>query len=139
MTVPYDHALPEGLMDKLLITINGTINPNAKMFTVNLTRGNDIALHLNPRFEDQGKKTIVRNSLIANVWGKEEREHSNFPFARGQPFELKILCMANELRVAVNKSHLFEYKHRLTDLGSIKHLGIYNDVTLSSVEIDRLP
>lgn len=137
--VPYDQTLPEGLFDKLLITINGTINPNAKMFTVNLTKGNDIALHLNPRFDDQGKKTIIRNSLLANVWGKEEREHSNFPFVRGQPFELKILCTANELCVAVNKSHLFEFKHRIRDLGSIKHLGIYNDVSLSYVDITRLP
>ncbi|XP_046883424.1 galectin-3b [Hypomesus transpacificus] len=139
MTVPYDQILPNGLYDKLLLTINGRINPNAKMFTVNLTRGNDIAMHLNPRFDDKGKKTIVRNSLIANNWGKEEREHKQFPFVQGQSFELKILCTASEFRVAVNKVHLFEFKHRMRDLQAINHLGIYNDVTLSSVLIERLP
>ena len=30
-TVPYDQILPNGLYDKLLLTINGRINPNAKM------------------------------------------------------------------------------------------------------------
>lgn len=48
-------------------------------------------MHVNPRFNDQGKKTIVRNSQIGNTWGKEEREHNHFPFIRGQPFEVRNL------------------------------------------------
>ncbi|XP_014050247.1 galectin-3b isoform X4 [Salmo salar] len=118
------------LANLLLLNIN-------HWFTLNLTKGNDIAMHINPRFDDQGKKTIVRNSLIGSKWGKEEREHNHFPFTQGQPFEMKIMCTNNEFRVAVNNSHLLEYKHRIRDLDSIKHLGIYNDVTLTSVEIDN--
>ncbi|XP_041704035.1 galectin-3b [Coregonus clupeaformis] len=138
LKVPYDQNLPNGCYDKMLITINGTINHNAKMFSLNLTKGDDIAMHFNPRFDDKGKKTIVRNSLIGSKWGIEEREHNHFPFTQGQPFEMKIMCTNNEFRVAVNSSHLLEFKHRIRDLNSIKHLGIYNDVTLTSVEINKL-
>lgn len=60
-------------------------------FTLNLTKGNDIAMHINPRFDDHGKKIIVRNSLIGNKWGKEERGHNHFPFTQGQPFEVRDL------------------------------------------------
>ncbi|XP_029531700.2 galectin-3-like [Oncorhynchus nerka] len=138
LKVPYDLNLPNGCYDKMLITIRGTVNQNAKMFTINLTKGNDIAMHLNPRFNDQGKKTIVRNSQIGNTWGKEEREHNHFPFTQGQPFEMKIMCTNSEFKVAVNSSHILEFKHRIRDIQSIKHLAIYNDVTLTSVEIDKL-
>uniref|UniRef100_A0A4W5RC11 Galectin n=1 Tax=Hucho hucho TaxID=62062 RepID=A0A4W5RC11_9TELE len=138
LKVPYDLNLPNGCYDKMLITIRGTINQNAKMFTINLTKGNDIAMHVNPRFNDKGKKTIVRNSQIGNTWGKEEREHNHFPFTQGQPFEMKIMCTNSEFKVAVNSSHILEFKHRIRDIHTIKHLGIYNDVTLTSVEIDKL-
>lgn len=58
-------------------------------FTVNLNKGNDIALHLNPRFNEDGRKVIVRNSLIANQWGREERQCPSFPFVHGKPFEVR--------------------------------------------------
>ncbi|KAG7466493.1 hypothetical protein MATL_G00165340 [Megalops atlanticus] len=139
LTVPYDLKLPRGVYNKMLITINGEIKPNGKKFTVNLTRGNDIALHFNPRFDDCGKKTIVRNSLVRGKWGKEERELSNFPFVQGKSFELKILCTDDEFKVAVNKSHLLAFKHRVTELNMITDLGIYDDITLSSVAVETLP
>uniref|UniRef100_A0A4W5M460 Galectin n=1 Tax=Hucho hucho TaxID=62062 RepID=A0A4W5M460_9TELE len=112
LKVPYDQNLPNGCYDKMVITINGTINHNAKMFTLNLTKGNDIAMHINPRFDGQGKK------MIGSKWGKEEREHNHFPITQGQPFEMKIMCTNNEFRVAVNSSHLLEFKHRIRDLDS---------------------
>lgn len=51
---------------------------------------------------------------------------------------MKIMCTNSEFKVAVNSSHILEFKHRIRDIHSIKHLGIYNDVTLTSVEIDKL-
>ncbi|KAM6973252.1 galectin-3b [Aplochiton taeniatus] len=139
LVVPYSHTLPGGVYDKLIITINGTVKPKANTITVNLNANNDLAFHLNPRFNESGKKVIVRNSMLATKWGKEERELSNFPFIPGQAFELKILCTNSEFKVAVNKSHLLEYKHRFRDLRSINQMGIYGDVTLSSVVLETLP
>lgn len=122
----------------MLITIIGEVKPNAKHFTVNLNRGNDIAFHLNPRFNEGGRQVIVRNSMVGNQWGKEERELPSFPFVLGKPFELKILCTDTEFKVAANKSHLLEFKHRIRDLNQIRALSIFNDITLSSVNVETL-
>ncbi|KAI1895609.1 hypothetical protein AGOR_G00108000 [Albula goreensis] len=139
LTVPYHLLLPRGVYDKMLITINGVIKAHAKKFTINLSRGSEIALHFNPRFNENGKKVIVRNSKLREQWGKEERELGNFPFHEGQPFEVKILCTGHEYRVAVNKSHVLEFKHRMRELSSINSLSIFDDVTLSSVNVETLP
>lgn len=52
---------------------------------------------------------------------------------------MKILCTNTEYRVAVNNSHIVEYKHRLPNLRAINRLSIYNDVTLHDVQVTRLP
>ncbi|NP_999858.3 galectin-3b isoform X2 [Danio rerio] len=138
LTVPLDFPLQNGAYNKMLITINGEVKPNAKQFTVNLRRGNDIAFHINPRFSEGGKPVIVRNSMIGNNWGREERELPSFPFVPGKPFEMKILITDTEYKVAVNKSHLLEFKHRVFELNQITGLSIYNDVTLSTVNVETL-
>lgn len=149
----------------------------------------DLAFHFNPRFNEGGRKVIVRNSCIGQRWGQEERELGNFPFVPGQPFEvkslfpdgtellpdpasfgftvsdtsgtsqpalrqkqpvnsslnrtvlclqMKILCTSAGFKVAVNNAHLLEFKHRITDLRAIKTISIYNDLTLSRVEVQTL-
>ncbi|XP_018619659.1 galectin-3b [Scleropages formosus] len=138
LTVPYDLTLPKGCYDKMLITIDGQFKPNAKMMTVNLCRGNDIAMHFNPRFNDNGKPSVVRNSLVRDRWGKEERDMKNFPFVQGDNFLLKILCTSTDFKVAVNEKHFLEFCHRIQDLNTITQLGIYNDVTLRSVTVETL-
>ncbi|XP_061109854.1 galectin-3b [Conger conger] len=139
LTVPYDMNLPNGVYNKMLITIMGLVKPNADKFTIDLSAGNDIAFHLNICFNESGKKMIVRNSLLKGSWGRQEKELSNFPFVAGQAFKLKILCTPTEYRVAVNQHHLLEFKHRFSNLRQIKHLGIYKDVTLTSVNVESLP
>ncbi|XP_053365342.1 galectin-3b [Clarias gariepinus] len=139
LNVPLDMPLPQGVYDKLLITIQGEPKPNAKKFSINLARNKDIALHFNPRFDEDGIKVLVRNSMISDVWGKEERTAPSFPFIPGKPFEVKILCTATDFKVAVNKAHMFEYKHRLRELNQINHLTIIDDVKITSVNFENLP
>ncbi|KAG1973208.1 galectin-3b [Pimephales promelas] len=138
LTVPFDLPLLNGAFNKMLITINGEVKPDAKIITLNFNRGNDIAFHFNPRFNENGKQVIVRNSMIGNQWGREERELPSFPFVPGKPFEMKILCTDTEFKVAVNKSHLLEFKHRIRELNQIRGLSISNDVSLSSVNVETL-
>uniref|UniRef100_A0A3P8RP07 Galectin n=1 Tax=Amphiprion percula TaxID=161767 RepID=A0A3P8RP07_AMPPE len=141
LTVPHHLNLPHGAYDKLLITIAGTVKPGADKFTLDfLTSSGDLAFHFNPRFNEQGKKVIVRNTLIGQKWGKEERELSRFPFVQGQSFEIKILCTNTEFKVAVNNSHLLEYRYR-RDINprNITKLSIYNDITLSKVTTETMP
>ncbi|XP_069573169.1 galectin-3b [Brachyistius frenatus] len=139
LAVPYNHNLPSGVHDKLLITIIGTIKPNAQKITVDMGTSHDLAFHFNPRFNEDGRKVIVRNSRVGDKWGKEERELSTFPFHQGQQFEMKIMCTNREFKVAVNNSHLLEFKHRITNLQSINKLMIHYDLTLSRVHMEKLP
>ncbi|XP_020569097.1 galectin-5 [Oryzias latipes] len=139
LSVPFNQKLPNGVYDKMLITIVGTVKPNAERFTVELAAKSDLAFHFNARFNERSKKVIVRNSLIAKKWGKEERDLEHFPFIQGQPFEMKILCTNKEFKVAVNKSHLLEFKHRITNLSSVDTLSIFFDLTLSSVNMENIP
>ncbi|XP_045898338.1 galectin-3-like isoform X2 [Micropterus dolomieu] len=139
LVVPYKQTLPSGVYDKLLITIAGTIKPNANKITVDLNTDQDLAFHFNPRFNEDGKKVIVRNSCIGKNWGREERELQQFPFVPGQPFEMKIMCTNKEFKVAVNNTHLLTFQHRVTNLRAINQLSIYYDLTLSRVNMETLP
>lgn len=122
----------------MLISIAGTIKPNAQKFTIDFTTNQDVVFHFNPRFNENGKKVIVRNSEIGKKWGKEERELQQFPFVPGQPFEMKILVTGAAYKVAVNNAHLLEFKHRATDLRAVNNMAIYNDITLSRVNVETL-
>ncbi|XP_051909501.1 galectin-3 isoform X3 [Hippocampus zosterae] len=91
LSVPYNLNLARGVYDKMMMTILGQIKPNAKMFTINFLRGNDIAFHINPRFGEGGKQVLVRNHKVGEHWGPEERDLKGpFPFALGSPFEANV-------------------------------------------------
>ncbi|KAG1941762.1 stonustoxin subunit beta [Pimephales promelas] len=138
--VPFNMNFPRGIYDKLMLTIRGQIKPDAKMFTINFLRGNDIALHINPRFNEGGKAIVVRNHKLGERWGKEERELLGpFPFMPGHHFEMKILCTFTEFKVVVNNTPTFEFKHRIREVNQIDRINILHDVTLTSVNVDTLP
>ncbi|XP_049914762.1 galectin-3 isoform X2 [Epinephelus moara] len=140
LSVPYNLNLARGVYDKMMMTILGHVKPNAKMFTVNFLRGNDIALHINPRFSEGGKQSLVRNHKLGERWGQEERDLKGpFPFAQGSPFEMKILCTHEAFRVAVNNIPLFEFRHRIRELNQIDRINILHDVVLTCVNVETLP
>ncbi|KAE8587133.1 hypothetical protein XENTR_v10021868 [Xenopus tropicalis] len=132
LKVPYELPLPSGVVHRLVITIHGTVNPNAKRFAIDFRRGHDIAMHINPRF-DERPHVIVRNSMIHNKWGHEERHAQKFPFVAGQPFKLQVMCEADHYKVAINNETLFQYVHRVKELHEIRSVCIAGDVTLNEV------
>lgn len=138
--MPYNLNLARGVYDKMMMTILGQVKPNAKMFTVNFLRGNDIAFHINPRFSEGGKQVLVRNHKVGERWGSEERDLKGpFPFALGSPFEMKILCTHEAFRVAVNNIPMFEFRHRVRELNQIDRINILHDVVLTYVNVETLP
>ncbi|XP_041815119.1 galectin-3 isoform X2 [Chelmon rostratus] len=140
LSVPYNLNLARGVYDKMMMTILGHVKPNAKMFTVNFLRGNDIAFHINPRFNEGGKQVLVRNHKVGERWGSEERDLKGpFPFGLGSPFEMKILCSHEAFRVAVNNIPLFEFRHRIRELNQIDRINILHDVVLTYVNVEILP
>ncbi|XP_027580191.1 galectin-3 [Pipra filicauda] len=133
MRVPFELPLQAGLMPRMLITITGTVNPHPNRFSLDFKRGNDVAFHFNPRFNEDHKKVIVCNSKFHENWGKEERTAPRFPFEAGKPFKLQILCEADHFKVAVNDAHLLQYNFREKRLNEVTKLCIAGDITLTSV------
>lgn len=131
--MPYFASIPGGLHPSRVITVSGVVLPNAKRFHINLRCGNNIAFHLNPRFDEN---TVVRNTQIQGHWGWEERRLPvKMPFSRGQSFLVAIICEGHCYRVTVDGQHLLEFAHRLTDLRAINHLEVTGDIQLTHVQI----
>ncbi|XP_049917227.1 galectin-8-like isoform X2 [Epinephelus moara] len=134
LSLPYKGSILKGLSPGQHITIKGQVSMYPHSFTVNLrnSRTENIALHLNPRMKSG---LFIRNSYLSESWGQEERELPFFPFSSGEYFEILILCQPHQFKLAVNGSHLFEFRHRVQDLSSIDQLEIMGDLELNDVKL----
>jgi hypothetical protein len=130
--VPYESGIPgEGLAPGKTLLVFGTPEKKGKRFHINLLKKNgDIALHFNPRFDE---KAIVRNSLISNEWGNEERE-GKIPLEKGIGFDLKIVNEEYAFQIFINEERFCTYAHRLEphDLHGIQ---IGGDVEITGIQI----
>ncbi|XP_074516828.1 galectin-8 isoform X2 [Sebastes fasciatus] len=134
LSLPYKGSVLKGLSPGHHITIKGQVSMYPHSFTVNLRNSSteNIALHLNPRMKSSA---FIRNSYLSESWGQEERELPFFPFSSGEYFEILILCQPHQFKLAVNGSHLFEFRHRVQDLSSIDQLEIMGDLELDDVKL----
>ncbi|XP_032403092.1 galectin-8 [Xiphophorus hellerii] len=132
--LPYKGSILKGLNPGQHITIKGQVSMYPHSFTVNLcnSKTENIALHLNPRMK---LGVFIRNSYLGGSWGQEERELPFFPFSPGEYFEMLLLCQPHQFKLAVNGSHLFEFRHRVQDLSSIDQLEIMGDLELNDVKL----
>uniref|UniRef100_K7FX67 Galectin n=1 Tax=Pelodiscus sinensis TaxID=13735 RepID=K7FX67_PELSI len=133
LKVPFDLPLQSGLMPRLLITIVGTVNPHPSRFALDFKKGDDVAFHFNPRFNEDNRQVIVCNTKSQNNWGTEERTSPRFPFEAGKPFKIQVLCETDHFKIAVNDAHLLQYNYRLRNLNEITKLSISGDISLTSV------
>ncbi|KAG7508078.1 galectin-8-like isoform X1 [Solea senegalensis] len=134
LLVPFTGNLSDGLKVGRSISIKAETNENARSFCVNLrpSDGGDIVLHLNPRLT---VSAFIRNSFLRESWGIEEKTLDSFPFTAGQYFEMIVRCDSHFFRVAVNGTHLLDYKHRVQDLDRITVVEVQGDVRLLDVKI----
>ncbi|KAJ1354890.1 32 kDa beta-galactoside-binding lectin lec-3 [Parelaphostrongylus tenuis] len=112
-------------------------------FNINLLKKNgDIALHLNPRFNEKGKGFIcgkgkpgcvIRNSLVNGEWGNEEREGKN-PFEKGVGFDLEIKNEEYAFQIFVNGERFASYAHRI-DPREVGGLQIQGDIELTGIQL----
>ncbi|XP_061099630.1 galectin-8 isoform X2 [Conger conger] len=134
-TIPFAGTILGGLQHGEMVLIQGAVPSDSDRFQLDLTCGSstkpraDVAFHFNPRFKRS--PCIVCNTLQNECWGKEEI-HSKMPFRKGAAFEIIILVQKDVFKVAVNGSHVLEYRHRL-DLAKVDTLLISGKVTIQAI------
>ncbi|KAM6360786.1 galectin-4-like, partial [Pluvialis apricaria] len=113
--MPYVAPVFGGLRPGMAVYVQGVVPPHANRFRVDLGRGpgagDDVALHLNPRFEE-AEGAAVLNSRSGGHWGAEQRRPLH-PFAPGAPFELVINVTPDAYQILVNGAHFDTFAHRL--------------------------
>ncbi|XP_020774973.2 galectin-8-like [Boleophthalmus pectinirostris] len=133
--IPYTGAIPGGLHPGEVIIVQGTVPQHADSFQIDLSSGcstkpcSDVALCFRAQFS--GQLCVICNSLQKESWGKEETIYQ-LPFKQGAPFEALILVHKNAFKVAVNGTHLLEYKHRMP-LNRVDTFSVSGDVRVCAV------
>uniref|UniRef100_S4RBU8 Galectin n=1 Tax=Petromyzon marinus TaxID=7757 RepID=S4RBU8_PETMA len=134
--IPAQNVLPfpGGLRPGMRLAVRGVVKPTPwRRFMIDLgcAPGRDVGMHISVRW-DERPNVVVRNHMVNEGWGREERAHPAFPFRPGQPFDL-LLCTDADMKVAVNGAHFFEFKHRVQPISRITAFTISGDVSLSQV------
>ncbi|XP_059208881.1 galectin-8-like isoform X2 [Centropristis striata] len=133
--IPYTGPIPGGLHPGEIIIIQGIVPPDADRFQIDLSSGcstkprSDVALHFSPRFK--GSPCVVCNFLLQESWGKEQTLHQ-LPYKRGAPFETIILVHEDVFKVAVNGTHLLEFKHKIP-LNRVDTFSISGNVRVNAI------
>lgn len=129
--VPYQAGIDGGFAPGKKLVVCGVPEKKVDKFCIDfLTADGQSAFHFNPRF---GKKVVIRNSFLNNVWGNEEGE-GKFPFSSDLAFDVSIINEPYAFQVFVNGNHFCAFAHR-TEPNSIKGLKIEGDVELHGVHV----
>lgn len=91
----------------------------------------DVAFHLSVR---NNEHAIVRNHMVNQVWGTEER-FGGMPLHPGQHFDLLILAEATAFKVAINGTHFCMFQYRIP-YHRIQFINIEGDVTVHSITLE---
>ncbi|KAK4301805.1 hypothetical protein Pmani_026072 [Petrolisthes manimaculis] len=114
--LPYMTPIPGGCSPGKILHITGTFTPSANSFILKLQSGpsgdptDEIGFCIYGRVAEG---IIGRNAFTrAAGWGQEEATNSA-AFARGQNFDVTILCDPVAFKVAINNDHFCEFHHRI--------------------------
>ncbi|EYC36147.1 hypothetical protein Y032_0929g3083 [Ancylostoma ceylanicum] len=103
--------------------------PGASRFHVNLRTGSDIALHFNPRFDENA---VVCNSTSNGGWLNEER--AEMPFRTERVYTLEFVANYGQIQVLLNGAPLTSFSERLPS-SEIHSVEIGGDVHVHSAHI----
>uniref|UniRef100_A0A2A4JJQ1 Galectin n=1 Tax=Heliothis virescens TaxID=7102 RepID=A0A2A4JJQ1_HELVI len=127
------YKIAGGISDSSMVKIHGIVPPHAYRFRIDFqcglsaARNDDIAFHLNPRFDEM---EVVRNTQIAQKWGREERSPS--PLRRGEVFDMLIMCDSQYWKVIINGQFFCQFPHRI-QFQRITHLVVSGDVNITMI------
>lgn len=80
------------------------------------------------------QNTLVRHSMVSNVWLPEEQDP--LTIGRGRSFEIIIIVEKASIKTFVNWQP-YMFLHRTTDLKRFKRLRILGDVIISHLHVDN--
>jgi hypothetical protein len=73
------------------------------------------------------------NTLRSTRWDATDQRHRGyFPFHPNGTYEIMFLCEQHEFKVALNGSHLLEFKHRLP-YQNISAFAVDGDVVVTEI------
>lgn len=127
--------VPYPLLPGHTITITGKIPQKCTGYSINLkvdpATDADIALHLNPRLE---QNYIVRNSRLKGKWGREETTSSyKIDLYKKPSFKFTIFVSPSEYLISMNDKYFTSYKHRIPTAKVIA-LVVTGNVVVDSVK-----
>nr|AAH83310.1 Lectin, galactoside-binding, soluble, 1 (galectin 1)-like 1 [Danio rerio]AAI64225.1 Lgals1l1 protein [Danio rerio] len=95
------------------LTLTGVPKSESSEFKINIGNSSeDIALHINPRFDAHGDQCIiVCNTFQNDCWCEEHRE-TNFPFVQGEEFQIKITFTNEEFLVTLPDDSEIHFPNR---------------------------
>jgi len=131
--IPFTAPIVDGLRPGRHVDIHGKSTQGPKQsFEINLYSGNQIALHVNPRFN---QNRLVLNSQINGSWGAELSDHNHIHMH--QPFHMQIKVHPAHFDVLVN-GHSVRFPHRLQP-ETITSITINGDVVIDKIHFEGFP
>lgn len=143
-TVPYMANIPGGFVRNKTIHIVGKVKLLPHSITINLQEKPFfwphpvIALHINPRFSNQGGQHIVcRNTWANGRWLREERTTLQAKdLSPGKFFKMSIECGFECYSIFINGRIFAEYPFRC-DASIVDTVNIFGDVFLKKIWIEE--
>lgn len=117
------------------LKIKGIILHDADRFQIDLgCDKEDLALHFNPRFNDDLDGTVlVFNSKTAGCWGDEKRE-TDHTLQKGAEVKIVVKFSGDVFEVELPEDKEVQFPNR-EDMGLINYLRIRGDFKLTSFKI----
>ncbi|VDO59568.1 unnamed protein product [Haemonchus placei] len=100
---------------------------NGRRFRINLRTPSDIAMHFNPRFNED---TVVFNSTSGDNWQNEERV--SLPFHQGRVYTIEFVGLDNRIQTLVNGVIFHEFNERIPS-NEIRSIGMEGAVHIHSL------
>ncbi|XP_073688770.1 beta-galactoside-binding lectin-like [Garra rufa] len=117
------------------LTLTGVPSADSTNFAINIgSSAEDIALHMNPRFDAHGdQRAVVCNSFQGGSWCEEHREGS-FPFNQNEEFQLKITFTNEEFLVTLPDGSEIHFPNR-QGAEKYKYMHFEGEVRIQGIEI----
>ncbi|XP_008413772.1 galectin-1-like [Poecilia reticulata] len=117
------------------IKLKGEISHDAEKFRIDLgVNSEDLALHFNPRFQDDADGAVlVYNSKTAGFWGSEGREMHN-PLQRGSDVKIFLKLSGDGFEVELPDGQKLNFPN-CTNTDVITYVQVAGDFKLKSFKI----